>query len=366
VPRPTAPPPRPPSTPGTGPFVLVLTSDPVLARHLLSVVAAVGLATEQPATDDALRRSWRSAAAVLVGRDGAGWVRDLALPSRSEVYVVGRDDDRGETYAWSTRLRAAVATLPADAPDLAAALSGLAAEAASGIVVALTGGAGGVGTSTLAAALAFAGARDDLRTLLLDTDPAGGGIDILLGAEHLPGWRWSRFAAARGHLGDIAGQLPHCDGVDVLAVDRSVRPAPALLPEQLAAVLDSAARSNDLTVVDLPRHLDAAHAEVLRRAGRVLLLARADVRGVAAADHAARALVARCRVLEVVVRTGPGRALAPELVADALELPLAGVLEEEPAVRTAADRGDPPGRASRSSLARLCGRLLHEQLEVAA
>ena len=366
VSRPPARPTRPPTSTGSGPVVLVLTDDPVLARHLLSVVAAVGLAPEEPVGEDELRRAWRSAAAVLVGRDRAERTDDLALPTRSEVYVVGRDDDRPETYAWSTRLRAAAATLPTGAPDLAAALSTLVSAAGRGTVVALTGGSGGVGTSTLAAALALAGARDGHRTLLLDTDLAGGGIDVLLGAEHLPGWRWSRFEAARGHLGDLGGQLPHCDGVDVLAADRTARPGVALRVEQLAAVLDSAARGNDLTVVDLPRHLEPAHGEVLRRADRVLLLARADVRGVAAADSAARALVPRCRTLEVVVRTGPGRTLPPALVAEALDLALAGVLEEDQTVRSAAERGDPPGRPTRSSLARLCGRLLHERVEVAA
>ena len=346
--------------------MLVLTSEPVLARHLLSVVAAVGLEPDQPAGDDELRRSWRSAAAVLVGRDRAAEVSRLALPSRAEVYVVGRDDEQADTHAWSTRLRAAVATLPAGAPDLASALSGLVAEAGLGAVVALAGGSGGVGTSTLAAALAFAGAREGLRTLLLDTDVAGGGIDVLLGAEHLPGWRWSRFEAARGHLGDIAGQLVHCDGVDVLAVDRPGQTSSPLRAEQVGAVLGSAARSHDLTVVDLPRHLDPAHDEVLRTADRVLLLVRADVRGVAAADQAARTLAPRCRTLEVVVRTGRGRALEPAVVADALDLPLAGVLEEDDAVPVAAERGDPPGRSARSSLARLCARLLSEQAEVAA
>jgi len=367
VPRPTPPSPPSSSVPrGPGAVVLVLTADPVLARHLLSVVAAVGLAPDQPASEDELRRSWRSAVAVLVGRDRAVDVTGLALPTRSEVYVVGRDDDRVETYAWSTRLRAAAATLPTGTADLATALSVLVAEAGLGAVVALVGGAGGVGTSTLAAALALAGARDGLRTLLLDADAGGGGIDILLGAEHVPGWRWSRLEAARGHVGDIAGQLPHCDGVDVLAVDRTVRPGLVLRPEQVAAVLGSAARSNDLTVVDLPRHLDPAHDEVLTRATRVLLLARADVRGVAAADHAARGLVSRCRALEAVVRTGPGRVLDPGLVADTLDLPLAGVLEEDHTVRSAAERGDPPGRSGRSPLGRLCGRLLHQTAEVAA
>lgn len=359
--------PRPPSTTTApeGP-VLVLTADPVLERHLLSVVAAVGLAPDQPAGDDLLRRSWRSAAAVLVGRDQAECVRGLALPPRPEVYLVGRDDDRPETDAWSARLRATAASVPGGAGALAAALSGLAGLTGRGTVVALTGATGGTGTSTLAAALAFTGAREGLRSLLLDADETGGGIDVLLGAEQLPGWRWDRFGEARGHLGDLGEVLLHCDGVDVLAVDRGRDPEAGLGAEQMAAVLDAAARTNDLTVVDLPRHRGAAHDEVLRRAGRVLLVVRADVRGVAAADQAARALVRRCGVVEVVVRTGPGHGLDPGLVADALDLPLAGVVEEDASVRGALERGDPPGRSGRSSLAHLCVDLLSEQTEAVA
>lgn len=345
--------------------MLVLTDDPVLERHVLSVVAAVGLGTDQPSDDTGVRAAWRSAAAVLVGRDRADGVVGLALPARPEVYVLGRDDDGPETFASSARMRAVVATLPSGAPDLAAALSSL-GDAGRGSVLALVGAVGGVGTSTLAAALAGAAARAGLRTLLVDTDLAGGGLDVLLGAEHLAGWRWSRFAAARGHLGDLAGQLPQCDGVDVLAADRASRPGAALGADQLAAVVDAGARSHDLTVVDLPRGLEVAHDEVLRRSARVLVVVRADVRGVAGADHAARALEPRCRELEVVVRTGRGHGLDPSLVAEALGLPLAGVLEEDHGLAAAAERGEPPGRASRSSIARLCDALLAEHLEVAA
>ena len=356
----------PVSSSRSGPTVLVLTSDPVLARHLLSVVAAVGLRAEEPATDEDLRRTWRSSAAVLVGADRAARVTELVLPSRPAVYVVGRDGERSETYAWSTRLRAAVATLPDGARDLADALSVLLGESATAGVVAVTGGSGGVGASTLAAALALAGAREGLRTFLLDTDHAGGGIDVLLGAEHLTGWRWSRFDAARGHLGDLGGSLPHCDGVDVLAVDRLGGSGTRLRAEQVVAVIEAASRTHDLVVVDLPRDHGPAQEEVLRRARGAVLVVRADVRGVAAADVAVRSLVPQCRELTVVVRTGRGHALDPELVADALGLPLAGILDEDPAVPAAAERGDPPGQPARSSLARLCGQLLVDLVEVAA
>ena len=354
VPRPTtSPPPRPSTRPGPAGSVLVLTADPLLARHVLAVVAAVGLEAVEATSDDHLRRVWRGAVAVLVGRDGAERVAELVLPARREVYVVGRDDDRVQTYAWSTRLRAAVVTLPDGGPDLAAALSGLAPGSVHGRVLVLTGGSGGVGTSTLAAALALAAAREGRRVLLVDAEPVGGGIDVLLGAEHLAGWRWSRFAAARGHLGDLGGQLPRCDGVDVLAVDRGAAQSGALQADQLAAVLESAATSHDLVVVDLPRGVTPGHDEVLQRSAAVLLLARADVRGVAAADACLRELAPRCREVEVVVRTGRGHRLAPTLVADALDLPLAGVLEEDGALPVAAERGDPPGHPARSSLGRL-------------
>ncbi len=359
---PILPPARPSGRDGS---VLLLTTDPLLARHALSVVAAVGLAATEPASDDDLRRAWRSAGAVLVGADSAARAADLVLRPRPEVWVLGRDDDRTATVAWSTRLRAAVATLPDDAPDLADALAGVAGGPGRATVVALSGGSGGVGTSTLAAALAVAGAREGRRVLLLDTDLLGGGLDVLLGAEHLGGWRWSRFATVRGHLGDLAGQLPRCDGVDVLAVDRAAREGAVLQTDQLAAVVGSAVGSHDLVVVDLPRVVSAAHDEVLRRAGRVLLVARADVRGVAAAEACRRDLAPRCRDLEVVVRTGRGLRLDPDLVADALDLPLAGVLEEDPGLPVAAERGDPPGHAARSSLGRLCAVLLEDRELVA-
>src|SRR4051812_50070379 len=96
---PTRPPSRSASPAAQSGSVLVLTSDAVLARHVLSVVAAVGLVAEEPSTDDDLRRSWRSAGAGLLGRDPAEHGGQLAPPPRRRVYVVGPDDDRAETSA---------------------------------------------------------------------------------------------------------------------------------------------------------------------------------------------------------------------------------------------------------------------------
>ena len=347
------------------PVVLVITTDPLLARHVLAVVAAVGLEPDQATTDEAVRRGWRTAAAVLVGHDHADRIARLTLPSRGEVYVVGRDEDRTSTAEWSTRLRAAVATLPVGGADLAQALSRLRRTAREAHVLALVGGSGGVGASTLAAALALRAAREGRRTLLLDADPLGGGLDVLLGAEGLAGWRWGHLRDARGHLGDLSGQLPHCEGVDVLAFGHGTHASSPPGEEAVAAVLASAATTHDLVVADLPRPPAAELDVVLEAAAAVLLVARADVRGVAAAAVVARDLAPRCRDLRVVVRAGRRHRLEAELVADALDLPLAGVLEEDAALPLAAERGDPPGRPGRSPLVRLCARLLGEQEAVA-
>ena len=36
------------------------------------------------------------------------------------------------------------------------------------------------------------GGRFDVELALVDLDPMGGGLDLLLGAESTPGWRWPR------------------------------------------------------------------------------------------------------------------------------------------------------------------------------
>lgn len=339
--------------------VLAVTADTVLVRHLLSVTAAVGVAVDVEPDVGFLRSRWSSAAMVLLGVDRAGAVAELGLPRRSEVYVLGTEADRDETHAWSARLGAAVLTLPDSRGDLAAAVAEVGGRRSlPSRTICLMGGSGGVGASTLAAGLALTAARSGQSALLVDADPTGGGLDLLLGAEHCEGWRWSRLASVRGHLGDLGGSLPRVEGVDVLAMDRAPGPWTALRPEQLSAVLASASRTHQLTVVDLPRALDPAAEEALRRADLTVLVAQADVRGVAAASRIAVGLQASSASLGLVVRLGRTRGLDAGTVADALRLPLLGTVEDEPSLATGAERGDPPGRAVRSPLSRTCRRLL--------
>lgn len=345
---------------GGAAVITLTTNDSELLDRVLSVTAAVGIDPLVLADPGALRPHWATAAMVLVGADQAERVAATAPTRRAEVYLLADDDSPDEAYRWSVPLGAAVLTLPSAASWLAAALADHSGAAVgSGGLIGVVSGSGGVGGSTLAAALGYVAARVWPSVMLVDADPWGGGLDLLLGAERIEGWRWDRLGSARGHLGDLTGQLPRVDGVDVLAIPRGESPAGwAPGAEQLAAVLASAGRSHELTVVDAPRSLAADCWSLLEPADRLIVVVRGDVRGVAAARELLRSAdLSRART-GVVVRHGRTRVLAAETVAEGLGLELFGVMLDEQALVLGADRGEPPARSARSPLARLCRDLL--------
>lgn len=341
--------------------VVVVTRDDALLERVLSVTAALDLEPEVVPDVGALRQRWATASLVLVGLDQAAPVAALVLPRRTDLYLLGDDELPEDAVAWSARLGAAVLTLPSGADVLAAAIAASSGRRGDrGRLVCVLGGSGGVGASTFAAGLAVTAAATGRPVALVDADENGGGLDLLLGAEQTPGWRWPRLAGARGQLGDLGGQLPSAVGVELLAMARQPQPAAALPADQLSAVLVSLLRSHELVVLDVPRLLTAATREALRTADLTLLLVRADLRGVAAAREVALELVPACERLAVLAREGRARGLGAEATAAAVELPLIGIVPHDDSLVLAAERGDPPARAPRSSLAKACRRVLAE------
>jgi secretion/DNA translocation related CpaE-like protein len=347
--------------------VVVLTMDSDLLDHVLALAAVAHLDPEPVPDAVALRPVWSLASMVLVGVDQALAVSHLALPRRTEVYLIGDETRHAEARRWSVQLGAAVIILPGDTALLESAMAERAGQRAGGSrLLALIGGAGGAGASTIAAGLCFAASLAGRRSLLLDCDPFGGGIDLLVGAERIDGWRWPQLSAAKGHLGDLHGQLPVADGVDILAMGRRSWPAgtsPSTPDtEQMKALLASARRSHDLIVADLPRGLGEGPRAVLRRADLALVVVPADIRGVAASRELSAELVTTCASLGVLVRQSRVGRIGVEAVVDGLGLPVLGVVADEPALRAAAERGHPPGRSPRSPLGRTCRALIAEQL----
>jgi secretion/DNA translocation related CpaE-like protein len=347
---------------------VVLTSDPDLLDHILAVAAVAGVEPDVVADISALRAEWSAASMVVVGVDLAPRIAGLALPRRTEIYLAGGQTARDELSRWSVQLGAAVVTLPDGAAWLASAMAERGSRPPHGAqLLALVGGAGGVGCSTVAAGLSVVAVRLGYRTVLLDCDPLGGGIDLLIGAERVEGWRWPQLATVTGEIGDLWGHLPQVDDLDVLSMARSSTmrgdsspPDPG--PEQMESVLSSVGRCYDLVVADLPRALGDGSAEVIRRAHHVVLVVPATVRGIAAGRRLSSDLTALGALPVVLVRQPRSGGIASEAVSDAVGLPMVGVIADEPGLRLGAERGDPPGRSARSPMFRLCRELLEHLL----
>ncbi len=126
---------------------------------------------------------------------------------------------------------------------------------------------------------------------------------------------------------------------------------------QLQAVLRSTSRSHELTVVDLPRIPEWITDEVSRHADLFVLVVRADVRGVSAARAVLDQLAEGPRP-QVLVRTRRSGSLTAVAVADGLGTALLGTVPDDNAIRSAAERGDPPARSARSPLALTCRAIL--------
>lgn len=345
---------------------LVLTADPGLLDDLLRLCAAAGVEPEVAHEPARARRSWPGAPLVVVGDDLAGVLPVEGLPRRDGVVVVGLDLDDARVWERAVAVGAEHVVFLPDAETWLAERFADAGEAggSSALVVSVLGGRGGAGASTLAAALSITGTRRGLRSILVDGDPLGGGLDLLLGGEGAVGLRWPDLAGARGRVsgGALHDALPRVDQLTVLSWDRG--DLLTIPPEPMHAVLAAAGRSTDLVVVDLPRRLDPAAELALSRCDVALLVVPGEVRATAAAARVAAAAGLLARDLRVVVRLPAFPGLPPDLVADALGLPLAGTVRAEPRLPVAAERGEPPARRGKGPLADFCGRFLADCLAV--
>lgn len=345
---------------------LAATGDERLADQLGRIAAAAGIDLTVTADPSAIRRDYASAALVIVGDDLAPVLGCAGLPRRPGVLLVGRDLDDGDIWQRGVRLGAEdVVHLPDAERYLAQRLADVAdGGRPRGRRVAVVGGRGGAGASTLASALAVTGARAGLETLLVDGDPLGGGIDLVLGDEETAGMRWPALVDTDGRISGQAlrAELPRAGaaGVTELAVlswdrgDLLTVPRPAM-----RAVLEAGERAHDLVVVDLPRAGNDAVEEALSGATMTLLVVPAEVRAVAAAGRVLTGLRRVTPRVQVVVRGPAPSGLPAESIAVSLGLELAGEISAEPGLAGMLDRGQAPPRR-RGPLAAFCAEFVSD------
>ncbi|BBC35472.1 CpaE-like protein [Streptomyces graminofaciens] len=330
---------------------LIVTEDPELLDDLLRLCAAAGAEPQVHHGVPEGRGSWEAPPLVLVGDDAVGRVRGVG--PRRGVVLVGKDQDDPGVWRRAMEIGADHVLM---LPDGEQWLVDRIADVAEGVgrpalTVGVIGGRGGAGASTLACALAITSARQGRRTLLVDTDPLGGGLDVLLGAEAAEGLRWPAFAASRGRVGGgaLEESLPELHSLRVLSWDRG--DSVTIPPQAVRAVLAAGRRRGGTVVVDLPRRIDEGVAEALAQVDLGLLVVPAELRAVAASARVASVCGMVLRDLRVAVRGPYAPGLDDHEVARLLGLPLAG---EVPAETGLTDGRKPPGGVARGPLARFC------------
>ncbi|MGE2834113.1 septum site-determining protein Ssd [Mycobacterium sp. SMC-4] len=328
----------------TSDAILALCDDPVLTADIERVVAAAGLQMVRSA-DPVGRRAWTAAAAVLLDDAAAVRCAEQALPRRPRVLLVNG------TMPSPAQWQAAVAVgaqqvlhLPAQADVLMGVLADAAdaaRDAASrGPVVAVLAGRGGAGASVFATALAQVAAE----SLLVDADPCGGGLDLLLGSETEPGLRWPDLSLTGGRLNypALRDALPRRHGVAVLAGSRVLsgdRSSNDINPEALESVIDAGSRAGVTVICDVARQPIAATETALALADLTVMITPADVRSSASAAATAQWVNSANPNTGLVIRgPSPGGLRAVD-VARIVGLPVLASMRPERGIDPVLERG---------------------------
>ncbi|MBD5785318.1 pilus assembly protein FlpE [Cellulosimicrobium terreum] len=227
----------------------------------------------------------------------------------------------------------------------------------AGAVVGVTGARGGAGASVVAASVARGAVRrvgPGGPVCLVDLTGSGGGLDVLLGLESVPGVRWPDLHDARGRLDgeDLAARLPHWSGVAVVSGSGAHGPAGAVGPDGsagaagdavldvVAALADSCTARGGLLVLDLPRAglvVGAPGHALLDACTELLVVTPLDVPAVAGAVGV-RERVGGVPAALVVRGPAPGGLSGAE-VADAVGLEVATRVGRDRGVALGIERG---------------------------
>ncbi|MGO3326303.1 septum site-determining protein Ssd [Gordonia sp. (in: high G+C Gram-positive bacteria)] len=312
--------------------VLLVLAAEELHADLARCAAAAGY-TMVVGDAAACRHDWLRARAVAVDADASAVLADLHPPRRPAVVVVGASED--DTRRWQSGLSLGAQggfVLPDEEAGLAGALSEFRRPVRTPAgAVAVIGGHGGAGASSLAAAVALVAADLGQRVLLLDADQSGAGCDLILGVEDEPGLRWSNVT---GESGAIAGPalraaLPGAGRISVITSGRDdVEP---LRPDTVLAVVDAARSAGDVVIADVGREPGSVAAGLVDSADFAVVVTTASVHAVSATRRTAARLVGDRDAVLVVRGPSPGGLRASE-VASAIGLPLLGGYRPERAL----------------------------------
>lgn len=224
-------------------------------------------------------------------------------------------------------------------------------------VVGVLSGCGGAGASVLSALLAASvsaapvdGTSGSGHVTLIDCDPLGGGIDVLLGCEQVAGPRWRQVRVKGGRLDAavLEQSLPRWGQVAFLAADSSAIEPPAL--EQVIG----AARELGPVVLDIPRWPGPVRSTAIAHSDLLVLVAVAEVRAITASRLIIDDLPADRTVVAV---RGRSRSVSSIHIGELLDRPVIGEVSYDPALAQS-------GVLDQRRIGRASRRLLHSIAEL--
>lgn len=331
-----------PFTPDGAPSpVRWIGSDEVLREHVRDHATAAGLDLVTGPSDLGATCLVLDSAALAHGERPV-------LAGRIPLLVVTADVDV-PAVLWKGALAVgavAVIPLPGGSEELLSQFAELSRPRTASTLIGVAGGCGGAGASSFAARLAAA-ARPHGPVVLVDADPCGGGLDLLVEETGASGIAWADTTGLGPDDGEALREgLPSVDEVSLLVARGDLDPD----PQSLSRVLSALSPLGGTVIVDLADVMVPAAAE---HADQILLV-------VPASDHAVRAASRRLRTWHlpdalaqaVVRRSGP---LSPAEVARDLAIPLAASFRDSrrgtvPLLDVRRRGGD---RAARQLMARL-------------
>ncbi|MFD9957933.1 septum site-determining protein Ssd [Amycolatopsis sp. NPDC058986] len=322
---------------------LVVATDETVLEEILRVAAVAGCEPECAPDLAAARARW--ARAPLVVLDQAAVRAGPDLPRRGGVVLICKGAPEGDAWRHAYNSGAdRIIALPDEESALAEAfadvLDGPAERA--GRLIGVIGGSGGAGASVLAGAIALAADEDPGGALLIDCDPLGGGVDLLLGLEKTEGRRWPEVQlTGRVSLPALLGDLPQHrhdgGGLPVLSCGRD---GPGPSAEALAAVLAAGRRAGRTVVCDLPRGFGEEEAVVVADADLVVLAVPVEARACMAAKQVMRRLTAYTDRIGIVACGRSPVGFTPQETAALLGPPLLAFMPPERGLAVAVENGE--------------------------